>query len=63
MYETSNKSNKIWLEGLNPHILKNERVNLFKILKLSDSKILVKIKGLTTYLIQFFIVVYSQVTK
>jgi len=24
VYETSNKPNKIWLKGLNPHILKDE---------------------------------------
>jgi len=30
--ETSNKLNKIWLKGLNSHILKDEGLNWYKVL-------------------------------
>jgi len=30
--ETSNKLNKIWLKGLNSRILKDEGLNLYKVL-------------------------------
>jgi len=51
-YETSNKSNKIWLKGLNPHISKDEWLNWSKVSKWTNSKIQnsLKVKGPKTYL-------------
>jgi len=44
MWETSNKSNKIWLKWLNPHISKDEGLNWFKVSKWTNSKIHLKLK-------------------
>jgi len=38
-FEMSNKPNKIWLKGLNPHILKDEGLNWSKISKWTNFKI------------------------
>jgi len=42
--EMSNKLNKIWLKGLNPHISKDERLNWSEVWKLTNFKIH-KVKG------------------
>jgi len=39
VYETSTKPNKIWLEGLNQCISKDEGLNWSKVLKWTNSKI------------------------
>jgi len=33
VFETSNKLNNIWLNGLNPHIYRVARLNWFKVSK------------------------------
>jgi len=49
-FEMSNKLDKIWLKGLNSRISKNERLNWSKVLKWTNSKIHLKLRGPKTYL-------------
>jgi len=46
-YERSNKSNKIWLKGLNSRISKDERLNWSKVLKWTNFKINWKLRNQT----------------
>ena len=44
VYETLNKTNKIWLKKLNSHISKDEGLNWSIVLKLTNSKIQRKLR-------------------